>query len=267
MSKFIPIMTSREGSCLTAENWTEVGANHLACAMEQLLMKPGLDALMRLPNLKTYLGWEGKLTINASSLCIKEGVIHLSSIYDGQKIRVSWDVLWGLLNVWELDAIVLPQGIDAAFYLANKRQGLWCWVPETSFSKISPISDIGLFQEDNKDFTHYLDVPCYIAGVKDYSRLTQLLSYKNYYVESNAPAAHALEGMIYRKTSMVSLNESVAEKPYQILDAACSCPSCAANLTAIYLEYLLAHTPLLAQRYLIQHNISKIDLLVEDFSL
>ncbi len=59
-STFVPILTTEAGRCLTGENWHDVGIKMAAYDLSALLMKPGFDLLSALPDLATYVGWQGR---------------------------------------------------------------------------------------------------------------------------------------------------------------------------------------------------------------
>ena len=71
----------------------------------------------------------------------------------------------------------------------------------------------------------------------------------------NQPAANAVEGLIESKTGVFNiLNESYREQ-YVPLCSDCNCVVCKGGYTRAYLHHLLQQVPLLAQRFLIQHNV------------
>lgn len=73
--------------------------------------------------------------------------------------------------------------------------------------------------------------------------------------DPDKPAADAIQGLIYSQSGEFSLLDLTNRAEFSLLDQACQCPTCTSGLTRAYLHYLLQHTPLLAQRYLVMHNI------------
>ena len=77
-------------------------------------------------------------------------------------------------------------------------------------------------------------------------------------IESDKPAADALQGIIYTQTGTFNLLDEDNREAFSALDAECDCPTCRAGYTRAYLHHLLQHTPLLAQRFLMMHNVARI---------
>ena len=75
------------------------------------------------------------------------------------------------------------------------------------------------------------------------------------YVSSNVPASDACNGRIYSDDGLIVLKDDAYRMDFNTIDKTCSCPTCDQQLTRAYLHHLFDHTPLLCQRFLIQHNI------------
>lgn len=75
------------------------------------------------------------------------------------------------------------------------------------------------------------------------------------FIESNQPAEDACSGILYTREGNINIENSDMALQFSPIDADCSCPTCKQNLTRAYLHHLLANTPLLAQRFLIMHNV------------
>ena len=87
---YVPVLTSAAGSCLTAKNWSEAGVTLVSCHLSSLVIKPGLGYLKTLPNLASYIGWEGNFLLNASMpVRVSDGNYTLRSPYDGSLLTVS----------------------------------------------------------------------------------------------------------------------------------------------------------------------------------
>lgn len=80
----------------------------------------------------------------------------------------------------------------------------------------------------------------------------------NYYI-SDEPASSAIQGFVMQNSNQVFniLDEQFAHD-HQPLVNCCECKTCKTGFTRSYLHHLLGHTPLLAQRFLVQHNIWQI---------
>ncbi|MFI4963634.1 MAG: hypothetical protein ACHP6H_07250, partial [Legionellales bacterium] len=106
---YIPVLSSEAGSCLTPANWKELGIKTASYTLESLLVKPGLELLNQIHNLKDYLGWSGALILNASALEVnKAGVYVLRSPFDGTKITFEPIECIRLINHLMPDAVLLP---------------------------------------------------------------------------------------------------------------------------------------------------------------
>jgi len=86
-------------------------------------------------------------------------------------------------------------------------------------------------------------------------------------VESDVPAIDASEGRIYTTNGAVDLTASGFARDFGLLDDACTCPTCQASLSRGYLHHLLQQTPLLAKRYLVQHNVAWVYCYPREFSI
>ena len=71
---------------------------------------------------------------------------------------------------------------------------------------------------------------------------------------SDEPAKAAMQGIVYTKEGDIDLTDPKFQMQFTNIDDSCSCPTCNQKLSKAYLHHLLIHTPLLCQRFLIQHN-------------
>ena len=72
---------------------------------------------------------------------------------------------------------------------------------------------------------------------------------------SNLTAQDGFLGYCYQDNHKINLLDKEYEQNYDLLTADCACESCEQGVTLSYLHHLIQHTPLLAQRYLVIHNI------------
>jgi Queuine tRNA-ribosyltransferase len=72
---------------------------------------------------------------------------------------------------------------------------------------------------------------------------------------SDQPAIDAIDGRFYFETTSANILDSEFEKDLGLLDKNCQCETCAQGFTRAYLHHLFEHTPLLAQRFLLSHNV------------
>ena len=74
-------------------------------------------------------------------------------------------------------------------------------------------------------------------------------------IETDEPGQDALQGIVYETVNKINLADSTYSMDFKLIDNDCECPTCAQNFTRAYLHHLYHHTPLLCQRFLIQHNV------------
>jgi queuine tRNA-ribosyltransferase len=268
VSGLAPVFTTEAGSCLTLANWQEVGIKAGVYYLDALLMKPGVACLKKLSPLPYYTGWQGITVLNATSLpTIKNGVYTIRSRYDGSHIVIDQNELLSLMSVLQPDGIVLP---DSIFHSANLRS--WQILAKTSML-FAPVNDLAAIYPDwllgryvyydaarsFSDFIlqirQYTNVPLYVAGEFECEHLQELASHHIGYVESNKPAADAVCGRVYGEEGEIDLLDCLQAEQHRPIIAGCNCPTCQQSLTRAYLHHLLVQTPLLCQRFLIQHNV------------
>ena len=163
----VPIVSTRAGSCLTMQNYSDAGVTVIAYELSLLLFKPGMRVLSHYQSLAEYLGWFGKVVI----------------------------------------LIDLP---------AKNNQGLYCI--------ISPFDGKKLMFDN-------VQLALWLQQLKGDPNLSE-------YKITDQPAFDGYQGIRYQQQS-------------------CFCEACSLGLKPDYLHFLLHSTPLLARRYLIQHNIFK----------
>ncbi len=96
--KFIPILTSQAGSCLTIDNWQQVGVTQAVFSLEALIAKPGIAVLQSFRDLRHYSGWPGTIVLDVRLRSItSSGNLVIRSPYDGSKIECSKTVLDDLI--------------------------------------------------------------------------------------------------------------------------------------------------------------------------
>lgn len=254
-SKMIPIMTTQAGSCLTVANWKAAGVGTASFYLTALLMKPGFEFLKKRPGLASYVGWHETLVLNASTLHqTSDGRYSLRSEYDGSQLYYTTEDIISLITTLKPNMVILPQGISQH----------WLALPTTIFPFL-PMTDLpmdaitkphGVYISSPKDvsFEDY-NVPCYMSNVSSLAMMKDLIKKGVNFVESNAPANDAYNGDVYTSKGLISLTSASTALNFDVIDKNCTCPVCHEKLTQAYLHHLLQHTPLLCQRYLVQHNL------------
>lgn len=267
---FAPIINTEAGSCLTSENWLEVGVKAQAYCLESFLFKPGLGFLQQLTDFKHFLGWAERLVIDAHSLSAnKEGVYTLISPYDGSKIRLHSSQLVDLLLHLQPDAVLLPRNISHEYpeMWSRWNESIQAFVPAEDWGHQAATKAYGIyFIMDKLAEVSYIEqqlekwapTPLYLAGAFDFNCIKRFKERAVDYIQSNEPAALAINGQVYNDTGTIDLTDASTAMEFDVIDSHCGCPTCKQGLTKAYLHHLLINTPLLCQRFLIQHNIWKI---------
>ncbi|MCL9682730.1 queuine tRNA-ribosyltransferase family protein [Legionella maioricensis] len=267
VQNFLPIMTSDAGLCLTAANWQEVNITSIALYLDSLLLKPGYELLKKIPNLSAYMGWSGAIILNAASLAAnKEGIFTITSTYDGSKLKLTYAQLIEIILHLKPNAVILPRKIVQEF------PQIWeNW--DESITPIIGVDDLlkqevhrvhgvyfhwdnslsrDAFLEQLKRWSH---LPRYVTGHLSLELMTYLKEEGIEFLESNEPAASGMQGKVFCRKGVVDLTEDSTAMQFEVIDGECACPTCSQQLTKAYLHHLFLHTPLLCQRFLIQHNV------------
>lgn len=263
---FIPILTSEAGCCLTVANWEEVGIHTVAYDLTALLMKPGLELLNTLPDLARYTAWQGNIVLNAIMPKMdKDEGYTLQSEYDGSRQRYTLDAILSLIVKLNPRFVLLPDGV----YQNEKRA--WQLLPDGIMPFFTP-SDrpvqaarpFGVYftYDATMSFSALLQqiqkqegTPCYVDGELSLSMMRELACLGVEYIASDTPARDACNGLVYSHEGDISLKDDAYRLDFDVVDEKCDCPTCKQRLTRAYLHHLLEHTPLLCQRFLIQHNV------------
>lgn len=256
---FIPVLTTEAGNCLTMANWQEIGIQAVSCYLESLLLKPGISLLENLLNLKSYIPWQGFLILNAAlRLANKQGDYVIRSPFDGSILRIAKEDIYSLIEKLQPDAVILPSDFDARRLASLAKATKTFVVPE-----INSDEHFGwyLSYEQSTSFTalqtkieRYNTKPIYLTGDFDLEQLKALAQYESLMVESNLPSQLAFSGKVYGGGEVLDLLAEEMTHQHVVIDSNCGCPTCQQQFTRAYLHHLINHTPLLCQRFLIQHN-------------
>lgn len=266
-AEFIFPFSTEAGSCLTFANWQELAVTSLSFSLDALLMKPGFDFLQGLSSLGSYCGWQGTIVVNADfAVANKEGVYHLRSVYDGSLLRIERKELFSLMQNLQADKLILPQDFisDDTFDWQSLSDKTQLFVPFKEDSQAYIKHGVGNYFHYDKsvNFSQFInqiqqtkEKTSYVKGAFEPDELAELIAAGVTYLESDKPAADALQGRLYTKDGDFDLLAEEKAFDYQLIDSQCSCPTCSQGFNRAYLHHLLAHTPLLCQRFLIQHNV------------
>lgn len=265
----VPVLTTQAGCCLTADNWQEVGIEVASFYLSSLLMKPGYECLKSLTDLASHVGWHKTLVLNASlPLRLADNLYPVRSVYDGSRMAYSATEVMLLIEQLQPDTVILPEG------LGKDREALWRYLPEAVFPFI-PVADLSQYLSTDRPHGVYFSydsttttttdllqrlkqfeyLPRYVAGDLSLSFMQGLISRGVQFMETDAPAKDASLGKVYCSEGEISLQDIHYATEFSVIDSNCQCPTCLQQLSRAYLHHLYEHTPLLCQRFLIQHNI------------
>lgn len=257
---YIPVGTSEAGLCLTAENWQEAKVNTLSFSLEFLLYKPGIALLKNIPSLSKYLGWSGAIILNASSLkANREGTYLLKSPFDGSKTKVTAVELVELIQHLNPNAVILPKKIlqDCPQIWTILNESIMPFFNEEELNQYQPTQEHGIyFNEANESLlTKWAHLPRYVMGNFNAESIHHLRAQGVEFIETDEPVNAGFHGKVYSQEGEIDLTSKATEMQFEIIDSVCTCPVCNQQFTKAYLHHLIEHTPLLCQRFLIQHNV------------
>ncbi|ARG96991.1 hypothetical protein [Legionella micdadei] len=263
---FVPVFTSKAGACLTLRNWQEVGVEALSYYLHELLMKPGMQLFEYLPDLRAYCGWQGRIVLNASLLSKGgDGIYSFRSHFDGSTIRITDDELFSIVLKLKPDIVVFPSCfltyLSEFNQLAPNELKIFIVGNEssvkfhtTNFGSYLIYDQKTAFSDFLRSLKKYDEKSVYLAGEFDLLQLEELVAHGIRFIESDKPANDAINGRIYTHQGDIALLETQMAQLHEVIDAECACPTCEQKFTRAYLHHLLLQTPLLCQRFLIQHN-------------
>ncbi|KTC89769.1 queuine tRNA-ribosyltransferase family protein [Fluoribacter dumoffii] len=263
VQNFIPVLTSEAGLCLTTANWQEAKVTAASYSLEQLLYKPGQELLKSIDDLSHYLVCPGITVLNALSLrSNKEGVYVLKSPYDGSIIKFTSKDLIHLVQHLKPAAVILPANILQNFpeIWDNWNDEIIPFLHAQELKNQQLSQPHGVYfnvldEVDWEQLERWSHLPRYVTGCFDAELVWRLGNKGIGFIETDEPAQAAMQGKVYSHAGDVDLTDSKTQMQFELIDADCVCPTCSQQFTRAYLHHLLQHTPLLCQRFLIQHNV------------
>lgn len=263
VQNFIPVLTSEAGLCLTAENWQEAKVTTVSYSLEFLLHKPGVALLKKITDLRHYLGWSGTLILNAMSLVAnREGVYTLKSPYDGSKTKLTAFELIELIQHLKPDAVVLPKNIlqDYPHIWDAWSDSIMPFIHADDLRFHEVVRSYGVYfnyvdESTIAQLDHWSHVARYVTGTLNVELIQTLRAKGIKLIETDEPARAAFCGQVYSQNGVVDLTSMSTAMQFETIDPDCVCPTCSQRFTKAYFHHLLQHTPLLCQRFLIQHNV------------
>lgn len=256
-SAYVPILTSEAGLCLTSANWQEGHVDACSFYLESLLIKPGIERLRELANIKRYFAWTGTFVLNAANIKTnKQGVISLSSPYDGSKVQCTLPEIIELIVKINPDIVLLPRA------LTKNDLESWAKLPNSISPFLHESNEIAegfgvYFHIDGQVFNppKLPHVPMYAYGQITLNTFRQLGQLGFEYIEFDEPASMGLKGIVYNSDGLLEITHPNNELDFSVIDDTCHCSTCRQGFTRAYLHHLYQHTPLLCHRLLIQHNV------------
>ena len=265
----VPVLTSQAGSCLTFANWQDASVTTISYQLEALIIKPGITVLKKLTQLRDYISWPGPIVLNAVlPPANSNGIYLIRSTYDGQLVQLSIQELATLIAELKPNKVLLP--LDSLKFfkefwqplaIATKTDiELYFPKEEHSHFNLDHLNYYGIYKQQSfEDFfndVQKLNNSLYLLGDFNLAQMQELLENK-YTVETNRPALDGMMGLFYsqEKDKQLTITAQEMNMDYRMLDNNCQCKTCSTQLTRAYLHHLLEQTPLLAQRYLVQHNL------------
>ncbi|MBA2650038.1 MAG: queuine tRNA-ribosyltransferase [Legionella sp.] len=261
----VPVATTPAALCLSMANWVELNVGALVFSLESLLIKPGYELLKTISDIRLYLGWSGSFILSAQHIKLtRDNTVTLISPYDGSKLLLTEKNLVDILNLLRPDVLILPKKCELLRIELDASILTYIHVNDVS-SDLNRTTQRLYFDVDDKDeFAQLCDYmeqtkphPCYITGKCAVEVATHIKTIKNnpHLIESDKPANEAMQGRVYTQSGVIDILDNQYELSFEPIDPNCTCPTCAHQLTKAYLHHLLVHTPLLCQRFLIQHNV------------
>ncbi|MCL5273040.1 MAG: queuine tRNA-ribosyltransferase family protein [Gammaproteobacteria bacterium] len=263
---YVPVLTSEAGSCLTSVEWQEVGVSAASYYLDTLLLKPGADLLNCIESLSSYVGWNGTTILNASRLLAnRDGIFILTSPYDGSKIKLSYSEIFAIINNLKPDVVILPKKtmFDAPECLNILDKSITPYIAVEDLMKQEYQKPHGVYfnqvdvhavYELIEQLPRWSHLPRYIMGSLNPGVMDALNGEGVEFLESDEPALAGFHGQVYCDTKVIDLTDVRNIMQFNLIDSTCGCPTCTQQFTLAYLHHLYLHTPLLCQRFLIQHN-------------
>lgn len=155
--RLIPNLSRVNSNCLTVTNWQEVGINTFCYYLDDLLVKPGLDILKGISNLKNYLGLptELSLVINATGLInYALGKFYIRSQFDGSTLIVTNTEIINLLNHLLPNELIVPLSLSNAVFCQSLSAQIKLFLPGNSSVSFRDPPIFSAHEKPLRDFSY-----------------------------------------------------------------------------------------------------------------
>ena len=236
---WVPMLSTPSGSTLTAKNWHSIGVSVVSYDLAALLIKPGIDVLMRFSDLNHYVGWSEKIILQATLPAPdRSGNYLLRSPYDGSRLSFTAKEILEVIAWLKPNAVLLPQGIDFEMVMDK--------LPKSIFMYYAPadapnhLAGHGVYVKSSawlEEKNHGLHgIECCVYGPASQTQGKQLQDQGIKMLISDTPAEDACQGTLYTPHCMDEIQQKVFSQYMP------------------YLNYLRVSTPLLYARYAVIYN-------------
>lgn len=227
--RLVPVVSSNAGACLTMAGFKAAGIEAISWRLQDLLTKPGLVFLHKIKSLQSFCGWQGRLVLNA-----RLEKLTWRSPYDGGLIQITERQISDLIQHLAVDTLLFHQdSIETSLYFDEK----------------------GSFEDFLNLARNQSQPGGWLSGNFNSMQLKALLGSTQHQIETDSPAAAAMEGTVYTEEGDVRLKDEKMKDAHSQLAKGCGCRVCQQGFTRAYFHHLLEHCPLPCHRFLIEHNL------------
>lgn len=103
----LPLFTDETNSCLTNHDLLLAGVDAISLNLKNLLIRPGMQFLIKNNLIRKYYAWDKKLILNCKSLNFNDkNELLIRSEIDGSKFVFSKDEIWQLIDALDVDKVI-----------------------------------------------------------------------------------------------------------------------------------------------------------------
>jgi len=191
----------------------------------------------------TFANWEAagvrSIAICLAELIMKPGLSYLMHLGSIRKYyRWEHEII--------LNASRLVSNQEGIFQIRSSYDGSLIELsPATFFSLVSSLQPNKInLPFDNSHYPHEIN-KLTLQGI-------EILAQP---IDSDAPAKAGMQGQVCAEEGLINILDASMAMDFNPISNHCACKTCQQPFSRAYLHHLLQNTPLLAQRFLIQHNV------------